>query len=51
MKVTIAICALLGVMTREEAVRAVSLNRLSGNVCISEIGEDTNELLGLDNDY
>jgi len=27
------------------------LNRLSGNVCISEIGEDTNELLGLDNNY
>ena len=47
MKVTnIAICALLG-----EAVKAVNLNRLSGNVCISEIGEDTNELLGLDNNY
>ena len=52
MKVTnIAICALLGIMTRDEAVQAVNLNRLSGNVCISEIGEDTNELLGLDNNY
>jgi len=52
MKVTnIAICALIGVMTRDEAVKAVNLNRLSGNVCISEIGEDTNELLGLDNNY
>ena len=53
MKVTIAICALLGVITRDEAVRAVSLHRLgnAGNVCINELSEDTNELLGLDNDY
>ena len=40
----IAVCALMG-------AQAINLNRLSGNVCINEIGEDTNELLGLDNDY
>jgi hypothetical protein len=42
MKVSIAICALIGVMTREEAVRAVNLHRLTGNVCINELEEDTN---------
>ena len=47
----IAVCTLIGLMTRDEAVKAVNLNRLTGNVCISEIGEDTNELLGLDNNY
>ena len=43
--------AFLGLITKEEVVKAITLNKLSENICISEIGDDTNELLGIDNNY
>ena len=50
MKSTI-ICLFLGLLTKDEAVRAIRLNKATGNICINELGEDTNQLLGIDTDY
>jgi len=45
----IAVLALIGLLTKTETINAINLNRLDKtNVCISEIHEDTESLLGLD---
>ena len=45
----IAVLALIGLLSKTETISAIKLNRLEKtNVCISEIHEDTESLLGLD---
>ena len=47
----IAVLALLGLLTKTETINAISLHRLENlNVCISELHEDTENLLGLDSE-
>jgi len=45
----IAVLALIGLLSKSETTNAINLNRLEkSNICISEIHEDTESLLGLD---
>ena len=46
---SIAVLALIGLISKTETINAINLNRFEkSNICISEIHEDTESLLGLD---